>query len=159
MKQGSVTTIVVPVVAALVALSIALGAQAKTTADGVFTEAQARRGRETYVKNCSSCHLENLRGEGFAAALTGDTFMARWDSSTVGELFMIIQATMPADNPKSLTPDEYADIVAYLLKTNGYPAGPNDLSTDSIVLKHIPFKKSTGTASFKATASPPTIDS
>ncbi len=118
---------------ALVVLSgLAAQAQGRKAGDGVYSAEQAARGAEAYTKACASCHMADLRGEGFAPSLNGDAFALRWETGKLGDLFKIVKGTMPADNPNSLTAGQYADIVAFMLKANGYPAGqalsenPND---------------------------------
>jgi len=100
-----------------------LDAQAKVVADGVYSAEQAARGVEAYEKACASCHMSDLRGESFAPALNGDAFALRWENGKLADLHKIIKGTMPADSPGSLSLKDYADIVAFLLKANGYPAG------------------------------------
>jgi quinoprotein glucose dehydrogenase len=117
-------------------------AQAKKTVfDGVYTDAQADRGKTAYEKDCAFCHLEDLSGQGFAPGLVEDIFKSRWADGTVGELFTIVQATMPQDKPQSLSETTYADIVAYVLKVNKYPAGQEELKPDAAALKGVAFKK------------------
>jgi mono/diheme cytochrome c family protein len=128
-------------VAAMLAVDLSARQEPTKAADGMFTEAQATRGQLSYSKNCASCHLEDLRGEGFAPALVDRPFDDRWGYGSVGELFVSVQGTMPADRPKSLPAAEYADIVAYLLKANGYPAGQTELSHDANALKALSMKK------------------
>src|SRR5262245_16660956 len=61
-------------------------AQAKKTVfDGVYTDAQADRGKTAYEKDCAFCHLEDLSGQGFAPGLVEDMFKSRWADGTVGE--------------------------------------------------------------------------
>lgn len=109
-------------VAAVVAAA-GVVAQAKVVADGVYTAEQATRGAVAYEKACASCHMSDLRGESFAPALNGDAFALRWENGRLSDLHKIIKGTMPADSPGSMSAQEYADIVAFLLKANGYPAG------------------------------------
>lgn len=129
------------VVALGVGLAVGPQAQAKAVGDGVYTEAQAERGKLAYEANCSFCHLSDLTGQGFAPGLVDDTFKARWQEGNVGELFSIVKVTMPQDKPDSLKPDEYAAIVAYMLKMNKYPAGATELAADEAALKSVTFKK------------------
>jgi quinoprotein glucose dehydrogenase len=112
--------------------------------DGVYTEAQAKRGMAAYEQQCSFCHLSDLSGEGFAPALAGETFTSRWEDGTLGDLFIIVKQTMPQDNPASLLDEEYAEIVAYLLKSNRYPAGEQPLGTSPAALKRFGFKRPDG---------------
>lgn len=124
-----------------VALSVGVGAQTKSVSDGAYTDAQAERGKAAYEANCSFCHLSDLTGQGFAPGLVDDTFKARWQDGNLGELFSIVKVTMPQDKPDSLKPDEYAAIVAYMLKMNKFPAGGQELAPDEAALKNLTFKK------------------
>ena len=112
-------------------------AAAKTTNDGVFTDAQVKRGGEVYQQQCAACHDAQLTGSGTAPALSGTDFSANWKDETVGSLFERIRATMPADNPGSLQRPQVAELVAFILNFNKYPAGPSELATDSETLKAI----------------------
>jgi S-disulfanyl-L-cysteine oxidoreductase SoxD len=113
----------------------------KLLADSVFTEEQASRGAETYRTACASCHMPDLRGEGFAPQLNAEAFALRWEGGNLGNLLKIVKGTMPMDNPNSLKPSEYADIVAFLLKSNGYKAGQQPLADDPAALASITFPK------------------
>lgn len=115
-------------------------AQGKAAADGVYTEAQAGRGEEAYQRACASCHMPDLRGESFAPALAEEPFASRWSGKTVGDLYVILQGTMPMDAPATMKPSEYADLVAFLLKKNGYPAAADELKPDVATLKTIKFR-------------------
>ena len=106
---------------------------------GVYTEAQATRGQATFVTECSPCHGQTAQGNGEAPALSGAEFTADWVGLTLGDLFDRIRTTMPQDNPASLTRDAYADILAFLLKANGMPAGAKELDRRSEYLKAIGF--------------------
>ena len=127
------------VIAAL-AVPMAQGVAARTVWDGVYSEAQAARGKVTYDEQCAFCHQSDLRGQGFAPALVEDAFTSRWQDGNLGDLFTIVKATMPQDKPTSLTDDEYAAIVAYLLQANRYPAGQQELRPDP-ALKEVVFKR------------------
>jgi mono/diheme cytochrome c family protein len=87
--------------------------------EGVFTVAQAARGERIFDEVCAGCHDS---GE-----FSGARFRLGWVDRTVGELFDIISTLMPEGDPGSLSPGEYAALVAYLLQLNGYPAGETPL--------------------------------
>ena len=108
-------------------------AQGKSVVDGVYSEAQATRGEATYKKECASCHGDGLEGDGFAPGLTGSEFMSSWNGTTVGDLFDRIRQSMPPSNPASVAAPGKADIVAYLLKSNKFPAGQAELASESAV--------------------------
>jgi len=107
----------------------------------VYTEAQATRGKAAYEQQCAFCHLADLSGEGFAPALIEDTFKSRWQDGNLADLLIIVKQTMPQDKPASLPDQEYADIVAYVLKSNKYPAGEQPLESNPAALKGVGFKK------------------
>lgn len=119
----------------------AQGAAAGSVWDGVYTDAQAARGKVLSEAQCAYCHQSDLRGQGFAPALVDETFASRWQDGNLGDLFTIVKATMPQDKPASLTDDEYAAIVAFLLQANRYPAGKQELRADPAALKEVVFKR------------------
>ena len=126
--------------AATPATTAASAATGSSTWSGVYTEAQAKSGLAAYAKHCSECHLEDLAGDGFAPGLKGPEFMNNWNGLTVGELFDRIRVSMPPSNPNSVTPKEKADIVAHLLKQNGFPVGKTELASQMEPLKAIKFE-------------------
>lgn len=115
-----------------------LQAQAqKSVWDGVYSPTQATRGAAVYANLCATCHGDELEGAGQNPGLNGDDFRKEWNGQYVADLFDRIQASMPADKPGSLTRTENAGIVAFMLRTNGYPAGSADLKDDPASLKSI----------------------
>lgn len=107
--------------------------------DSVYTLAQAGRGESTYRATCASCHGDSLRGINDAPALTGDDFHKDFDGSAVSSLFNRVMNDMPSDNPGSLTKPQVAEVVAFVLKYNTYPAGSVDLSSEPDSLTQIKF--------------------
>jgi mono/diheme cytochrome c family protein len=105
--------------------------------DGVFTEDQAGRGQKIYAVSCAPCHKTDLLGDSGTPALAGADFFSRFNASSVDDLVKTIRASMPQDAPDSLGTPAYVDLVGYLLKANGGPAGAAELSQDSAVLKQI----------------------
>jgi len=129
-----------PALILLSALALAaatLSAQGQTTNDGIGTDAQVKRGADTYSMQCAACHDAQLAGSGTAPALAGTDFMANWKDENVGSLFERIRATMPADNPGSLKRDQVADLIAFILNFNKFPLAQKDLPTESESLKAI----------------------
>ena len=110
---------------------------ASTVLDGVFTAAQASRGRRAYAQNCESCHGPELKGGEMAPSIAGSDFIVFWTELPVGTLFDRIKSTMPEDGPGRLTDEEYTDILAYLLDANDYPAGEAELPADKMALDAI----------------------
>ena len=128
--------------ALLWSIAATLAAQApKTTKDGIYTAEQSRHGEAVYNGKCASCHGDDLTGGGFAPALVGDPFFEQWSSKKLSELSSQIKDTMPADRPGSLNPDDTADVVAYVLKSNGCPAGAAPLSNDPTALAQVAIAK------------------
>ncbi|MBI3651226.1 MAG: PQQ-binding-like beta-propeller repeat protein [Acidobacteria bacterium] len=105
---------------------------------GVYTEAQAQRGASLYAKRCAACHGAQLTG-GSSLPLVGARFMAKWGQGNhnVEELYFITRTQMPYGAAGTLTNSQYLEIVAYLLKANGYHAGATPLSSDAAALKKI----------------------
>jgi len=90
---------------------------------GPYTAAQAAAGRTAYQAQCASCHLPDLKGSGDAAQLAGSEFMGAWGRRTTVELLSFMQLTMPPTRPGGLSQEEYVNIAAFLLQSNGAPAG------------------------------------
>jgi len=109
--------------------------------DGVYTAEQAKRGQALYEKDCSTCHGDRLNGTGEAPALSGGKFLSNWNGLTVGDLFERIRKTMPQDKPDRLTRREKADILAYILNFNKFPAGKSELRQQTEWLKQIQFEE------------------
>ena len=105
--------------------------------DGVYTAEQARRGQARYAEICASCHGETLAGGESAPPLAGGEFLSNWNTLTVGDLFDRTRATMPQNKPASLSREANAEIMAYLLSANQFPAGKDALPQNSEVLKEI----------------------
>ena len=105
--------------------------------NGVYTEEQAKRGELAYRQSCANCHGPELEGADMTPPLTGGNFMANWNDLTLGDLFERIRATMPLDKPGTLSRQQNADLVAFVLKANLWPAGTTELSRDLGALKQI----------------------
>ena len=108
-----------------------LGAQGKTSVwDGAYSEAQAARGKDEYEYNCGNCHIHDLSGDSIkdVPALAGPDFMAKWAGKSVKELLDYITQNMPQDSRGSLGAKTYADVTAYILKFNQFPAGTQELA-------------------------------
>ena len=127
-----------------VSLAIAAGAFAQITRsvwDGVYTADQAKRGGAVYAKECASCHGPELTGGESAPPLVGAGFMGNWETLTVGDLYDRIRQSMPQDDPGRLSRQQDADVLAFLLQENEFPAGKTELDKQTEVLKLIGFKK------------------
>ena len=123
-----------------------------------YSKGQADRGKALFVQNCSKCHSDKLEGNcpgeavsvsspyvcasrGSAPPLAGDPFMQRWYS--VGDLYARVRWSMPADNVGGLSADDNLAIIAYLLQSNGLPAG-RGLRDDITAMKGMVLKEKAG---------------
>ena len=102
--------------------------QEKAASEGVYTKAQAERGLTLYDTSCASCHeLGKFKGDEFAKA---------WTDKPLTDLNTAV-LSMPMDAPGSMKPQEYADILAYFLSINGYPAGQTEIEGTDEAIKAI----------------------
>ncbi len=112
-------------------------AAARSAWDGVFSTEQAERGRTLYNAQCARCHGETLGGGENSPALVDDVFFAFWGGKTVGDLVEYTRTTMPSDGPGKISRKRCIDIAAYLLSTNGFPAGEQELPAELDALNQI----------------------
>ena len=114
--------------------------------DGVYTEAQARRGQDQYEASCASCHQSDLSGGGVfeddqAPPLRNlEIYVARRD---MNNLFTYVKERMPADARGSLLDTTYVDVLGYLLEQNGVPAGREELRPEAARLRSISIVRKT----------------
>lgn len=111
----------------------------KTAWAGIYAEDQAVRGEAIYRVRCAACHGASLQGTDFAPSLAGRDFAYDWDCGNIADLFEKIQFTMPANRPGRLSDGQVADVLAYVLKANGLPAGRRALSTNVDDLRGVRF--------------------
>jgi S-disulfanyl-L-cysteine oxidoreductase SoxD len=116
-----------------------VAAQEKTQWDGIYTEAQAKRGEGLYGQYCASCHGPDLAGGEMAPGLTGGEFTSNWNDLSVGDLYERIRISMPQSAPGSLTRQQNSDILAYIFSKMNMPVGQTELSTSTDELKGIKF--------------------
>jgi mono/diheme cytochrome c family protein len=134
--------IAVAAIAGLVALGTFYSVlHAQTTSsvwDGVYTNDQASRGQPQYNTHCASCHGDQLTGGEMSPPLAGGEFLSNWNGLTVGDLFEKIRTQMPmTDEVGKLSRQINADITAYILSVNKFPAGDRQLPTQTEILKQI----------------------
>jgi mono/diheme cytochrome c family protein len=120
-----------------ISLVCSAGGVSRSVWDGVYSKAQVQRGQNVYREECAKCHGENLTGGEGAPALVGSEFLKKWQGKTAGDLFEAIRKTMPSDDPGNLSRRQYADIVAYMLNANEFPAGEKELDSTSAALNEI----------------------
>jgi len=104
---------------------------------GVFTKEQAARGKTRYFTSCAVCHGGLLQGDSDSPELAGTSFMKRWGDQSVGTLFAFAMSQMPIGRPGSLGAQGYADVIAHILATNGFPDGQRELPANGSVLDGI----------------------
>lgn len=110
-------------------VSAQTSAARRTVWDGVYTEPQAARGLMDFGQSCAGCHALAAEGK---IPVVGDAFWKSFSQKTVGDLLDYVSANMPNGAPGSLPGSAYADIVAAMLKSNGFPAGKRELARDTI---------------------------
>ncbi|MEO6877622.1 MAG: cytochrome c [Gemmatimonadaceae bacterium] len=99
-----------------------------STMVGVYTTAQATRGKDVYAGSCMSCHSTGSQA--------GTPFNVRWRGKSLASLFTYVSTKMPDNDPGSLAPQDAADVVAYMLAINAIPAGAVELPADADSLAH-----------------------
>jgi len=110
-------------------------AEPATTADtggAHFTAEQADEGRDTFRSLCTECH--------FSGEFSDAQFKFKWSRRTAGNLFEMIFTQMPESAPGSLSPDEAASLVAYILRMNGFEEGSTPLPADADALSGISLR-------------------
>lgn len=131
LKRCSVGGTAVVVLAGLLPFAPATaqtGAPRRTVWDGVYTEAQAARGLTAFGPSCGGCHALTAEGK---APLVGDAFWKSFAQKNVGDVIEFVSTYMPNGNPGSLAEPTYRDIVALILKSNGFPGGQSELGRDT----------------------------
>lgn len=128
----------IPALTLMIAAAAPSQQPALTTARGVYSGAQASEGEALYKGACASCHGETLMGTFEIPTLTG-RFVGNWSNGSVGTLFTYVSDAMPQMAPGTLSPEDNARIVAYLLKANGMPSGRQPLPSDRAALEKIAF--------------------
>lgn len=127
--------------AVVVVLGIAVAAHAdeKPAAVGrYYTSAQADAGKVVFQQQCAICHGQHLQGK-VGPALSGQMFLSvsQFQKLTADYLFRFMSKHMPLNAPGSLTQTQYLDVLAYILRVNGYPSGPRDIAANDASLTGI----------------------
>ena len=139
MKQ--ISAIILLPFAAVFVLRATIHAQpTKSVWDGVYTEEQAKRGGPMYSESCASCHGPELMGGEMAPPLASGDFLSGWDGLTVGDLFERIRISMPQNAPGSLSAQQNADVLAFMLAQNKLPTGSAEMPKEAMILKSIKFE-------------------
>jgi len=126
--KGRTGPVLLATAALIGAATLLIHAQSvRTVQNGVFTDAQAARGQALYGQRCASCHGDALNGAQ-GPPLSGAAFVIHWETEPLSTLVTKIEKTMPLDTPGQLTAPQVIDLVAHVLKANGFPAGRADLA-------------------------------
>jgi quinoprotein glucose dehydrogenase len=128
------------VLAAALAASTYSSVRAQSSAsvnEGIYTAAQADRGKAVYAMNCAGCHGEKAEGGNAGPTLSGPDFTNGYKDGNASALYGKISMDMPSSAPGSLNPEQYADVLAYLLSVNKYPAGQTEIPKDGAGLKSV----------------------
>jgi mono/diheme cytochrome c family protein len=99
---------------------------------GAYTGAQATRGQTVFRATCGNCHS--------TSEFSGAPFQRKWAGQPILTFFDHVRTSMPLDNPGGLSRAEYAAVLAYILKLNGYPEGRADLPNEADALRRIRFE-------------------
>jgi len=123
--------------AALLLLAFHPTARADTP-PALYTSDQAKAGAQKFTDNCEQCHGTHLEGRA-GPALKGPNFASPKSAFTVSDIFTIVSQNMPASQPGSLQPNDYVQVMAFLLQQNGYPAGTSTLTFDGAGASKVPL--------------------
>jgi mono/diheme cytochrome c family protein len=127
----------------LVAAALGARAQSKSVWDGVYTEAQAKRGEALYLERCVRCHGSTyMGGTDGAQPLIGNTFSGNWNGVPLDQMLDRVRATMPMDKPATLSRQQTADALAFIFSINKIPAGKTELPRQAEMLSLIQYKAS-----------------
>jgi S-disulfanyl-L-cysteine oxidoreductase SoxD len=144
---------------ALIALITPLGATPRDAApgstqdspsvwSGVYSAAQADRGKAIYAGHCGRCHGDDL-GANRDYPLAGERFMDHWEARTLEHLFSRIRDSMPPGEAGTVNDDDKRDALAYLLLQNGFPAGSAEIPRDDAELATILIARKNGPGPLK----------
>lgn len=127
------------------ALAMTCLAAAPAAAQGDYTASQAAAGKAEFAQVCAICHGDHLEGK-VGPALSGHMFLSvsQYQGLTAWYLYHFMSTHMPQNAPGSLTQTQYLDLMAYILKFNGYPSGPDALTPDEAKLKTIKIEPQGG---------------
>src|SRR6266404_4274780 len=129
----------------MIAISVVVAGPAAVSAQDqpvALTAAQAERGQAAYRQSCQDCHGSTLdNGEFGGPPLKGGYFRGRWGAGNASVLFGMLSGVMPPDRPGQLSPQTYADLMAFILSRNGYPAGDKEFPIDPGAQQQMTLKR------------------
>ena len=132
MKLGWTLVVVTCIVGAMPGAGLAQSSHPngqRSTGEGVYSREQWMRGRDVYAGLCAGCHP--------AITHVGPMFTTSWAGKKLSDLFGFLRERMPKNDPGSLSEQEYVDVMSYMLRLNGMPAGVDELPADSVALTKI----------------------
>src|SRR5215471_14283285 len=106
---------------------VAAGPPQAAADGGVYTQAQAARGSALFAKFCAACHGVDLTGTDYGPGLTDRELLSRWKNRSLGDLFVVMQSTMPVNSPGGLSMAQNVDLLAFLLQRSRIQAGSTEL--------------------------------
>lgn len=109
--------------------------------NGVYSAAQAEHGKAVYAEKCAVCHGVDFKPAQGTPPVKGEAFLVNWRGKTLGDLYALVQQTMPPGAGNSLSDEDYLASVAYILQENGFKPGEQALEDDMILLQDIGFGK------------------
>ena len=136
------------------AAALAGQAHGQSVWEGVYTNEQADRGKVVYDQSCGSCHGAVLSGGETAPPLAGGEFLSSWNGLTAGDLVERIRTTMPFETPGSLSRESVTNVVTFIFRFNGFPAGPKELDKRAEMQKQIRIEPAPAKGDLKNPPSP-----
>jgi mono/diheme cytochrome c family protein len=137
MERQFVSATMVCLIALTGAVRQTAAQQMKTQWDGVYSDAQAARGKAIYSDVCAVCHADNLYGTELAPSLRSAALTLRWGNRPLAQLFEYILSSMPLNSPGGLRRQQNADILAFILQEGKFPAGSGELPGETDALSRI----------------------
>lgn len=107
----------------------------------LYTAQQAMAGLAVFATSCASCHGADEQGTS-APASAGPKFLAKTKALgwSVSDMRQVVVSSMPLNQPGSLSPKQYAAVLAFLLASDCYPPGPTPFPIRNTArLKHTPL--------------------
>jgi mono/diheme cytochrome c family protein len=117
--------------AVVLAASVSKAGQLRPLSAGAYSAAQAARGERLYRAQCGDCHGRMMEGA-IGPPLVGESFLANWSARPLAEAVDKIQKTMPFEQPGSLSRQQSADLLAYVLQAGKFPAGSTELDEGTL---------------------------
>ncbi|WP_417581096.1 c-type cytochrome [Pelagibacterium sp.] len=107
-----------------------------------YSSEQADRGEDRFERDCEDCHGDDLRGGLIGGPpLRGAAFEQKFaNGAPASAMFVFMSSLMPPNAPGRYSPEVYADLMAYILQENGFPAG-EPLPSDMAALNNLIVEK------------------